>query len=354
MFLCSCFVLSCGHPTSWWLGLRSFPGVIRVLSGLVPPASMSTCKRARERDETNVGGGRPSKKPRTSGISWEDAFPAKFRPVVSLSEITSSRTKILDSGHIGPLFVVKVDHFTSPQRTRLTLSESLGGKPWFECDIHHDIAHINDPKIGDHIRLSLSNARPLFRARPGFYDYRLDISGDYFLFIDSSKGGPTRFLTNTTCELSFDMLLSLFTIYPVPPTVPPQQSDVSGQTQGNTTSGSSVAVTEAKSKPGRPRHRNKKNRDKISLPIPLEETPVLPSPVQEKIIDTSDVPPNNAQSLSSTSGPKGFSVDIGTQQAPRKGQEVETQGLLTVPQVSTLFQHLASSPQPVSGTGRIL
>jgi len=171
---------------------------------LVPSPHMSTRKRAREREETTLGKGRPSKKSRTSDASWEDAFPAKFRPIVSLSEITPSRTKTLDSGHIGPLFVVKVDHFTSPDRTRLTLSESLGNRPWLECEIHHDIARTNDPEIGGRIRLSLSRARPSFRPRPGFYDCRIDICGDYFLFIDSYKGIPARLLTNTTRTLSSD------------------------------------------------------------------------------------------------------------------------------------------------------
>jgi hypothetical protein len=164
---------------------------------------MSTGKRARERDETTSYEGRPPKKPRTSGISWEDAFPIKFRPVMSLNELISSRAKTLDSGHIGPLFVVKTDHFTSPGRTRLTLSESLGSVPWFECDIYHNVERVNGPKIGDHIRLSLSNARLLSRERRGFYHCRVDILGDYFLSIDSSEGVPARLLTNTTCVLNF-------------------------------------------------------------------------------------------------------------------------------------------------------
>ena len=211
MFLCCCFVLSHRHPVSplWWLCLRAL-GFTR--GCLVPSLSMSTGKRARERDETNLGERRPPKKPRTSGISWEDAFPTKFRSVLSLSEITSSQRKTLDSGHIGPLFVVKTDHFTSPDRTRLTLSESLGGKPWFECDIHHNVARIDDPKIGDHIRLSLSRACLSFRARTGFHDCHVDIFGDYFLFIDSSKGGPARLLTNTTRMLNSDLSSSLFVI----------------------------------------------------------------------------------------------------------------------------------------------
>jgi len=187
---------------------------------LVPSLSMSTGKRACEQDETNLGECRAPKKPRTSRVSWEDAFPAKFRPVVSLSEITSSPAETLDSGHIGPLFVVKIDHFTSPDRTRLTLSESLGGKPWFECDIHHNVARIDDPKTGDHIKLSLSRACLSFRARPGFHDCHVDIFGDYFLFIDSSKDGTARLLTNTTRMLSSDLSSSLFTIYSLPPTRP--------------------------------------------------------------------------------------------------------------------------------------
>jgi hypothetical protein len=319
---------------------------------------MSTGKRARERDETILDEGRLPKKPRTSGISWEDAFPAKFRPVVSLSEITSSRTKTLDFGHIGPLFVVKTDHFTSPNRTRLTLSESLGCKPWFECDIHHNIARINDPKIDDHIRLSLSNARPSFRARSGFYDCRVDIYGDYFLFIDSSKGGPTRLLTNVTCVLSSNISTSLFTIYSVPLAVlspsTPDQGNVSDHAQGNTIGDSSMVDTDDKGKPGRQRRRTKKNRDKISLPIPLKDPPVLPPPVQEKSMDTSNMSLNNPPNTSSMSELKVFGVDKGAQQAPSKEVDTAIQCLPAVPQVGTLFQHLASSIQPISCIGWIL
>lgn len=210
MFLCCCFVLSHRHIVSplWWLCLRALSGLSAAPWSL--PFPMSTGKRARERDETNLGEPRPPKKRRTGGISWEDAFPTKFRSVLSLSEVTSSQTKTLDSGHMGPLFVVKTDHFTSPDRTRLTLSEYLGGKPWLECDIHHNIARVDDPKIGDHVRVSLSRACLSFRPRPGFHDCHVDILGDYFLFIDSSKGGPTRLLTNTTRMLSSNLSSSLF------------------------------------------------------------------------------------------------------------------------------------------------
>ena len=320
---------------------------------------MSSGKRARERDEPILGEGRPPKKPRTSGISWEDAFPAKFRPVVSLNKIISSRTKALDSGHIGPLFVVKVDHFTSPNRTRFTLSESLGGEPWFECDIHHNIAHINDPKIDDYIRLSLSDARPSFRTRRGFYDCHIDIYGDYFVFIDSSKGRPARLLTNATCVLSSDISSSLFTIYPVPHAVPspstPDQGNVSDCTQGNTTGDAVMVDTNDKSKPGRHRRRTKKNREDISLPTTLKDPPVLPLQVQEKSMDTSNISPDNPPIISSMSEPEGFSVDKDAQQAPFKPQVSEsTIQCLAVPQVGTLFQHLASSIQPMSCIGWIL
>ena len=301
---------------------------------------MSTRKHARERDEPTLGEGRSPKKPRTGDISWEDAFPAKFRPIVSLSEITPSRTKTFDSGHIGPLFVVKVDHFTSPNRTRLTLSESLGGELWFECDIHHDIARINDPKTGDHIRLSLSNARPSFRARPGFYVCRVEIYGDYFLFIDSSKGGPARLLTNATCVLSSGISSSLFTIYPAPSSTF-DQGNVSDRPQGNTTGDFSRMDTDDKGKLGRQRHRRrtKKNRDTVSLPVTLKDAPVLPLLVQEKSMETSNISLSNSPIISSTSDPKGFSVDKGAQQVLGKTQEAETaiECLLAVPQVGTLF-----------------
>ena len=301
---------------------------------------MSTGKRARERDESTLGEGRSLKKPRTGGISWEDAFPAKFRPVVSLSRITSSQTKTFDSGHIGPLLVVKIDHFTSPNRTRLTLSESLGGDLWFECEIHHNISRINDPNIGDRIRLSLSNARSSLRARPKYYDCRIEIYGDYFLFIDSSKGDPARLLTNATCALSPGISSSLFTIYPAPSSTF-DQADVIDRSQDNTTDNSEIMDTDNKGKPGRQRRRRtKRNRDTLSLPVTLEDPPVLPLPVQENSMDTSIVSLNNSTIISSTSEPKGFSVDKGAQQVLSRTQEADTaiQCPLAVPQVGTLFQ----------------
>ena len=303
---------------------------------------MSTRKRARERDETTLGEGRSPKKPRTRDISWEDAFPAKFRPVVSLSEITSSRTKTFDSGHIGPLLVVKIDHFTSPNRTRLTLSESLESDLWFECDIHHDIARINDPKTGDRIRLSLSNARSSFRARPGFYECRIEIYGDYFLFIDSSKGGPAKLLTNAACVLSSGISSSLFTIYPAPSSSTFDQGNVIDRSQGNTTGDFSIMDTEDKGKLERQRRRRtKKNRDTLSLPVTLKDPPVIPLPVQENSMDTSSVSLKNSPIISSPSEPKGFSVDKGAQKVLSRTQEAETaiQCPIAIPQVGTLFQY---------------
>jgi hypothetical protein len=244
--------------------------------------------------------------------------------------------KTLDSGHIGPLFVVKIDHFSSPNRTRLTLSESLRSKPWFECDIHHSIACIDDPRIDDRIRLSLNSARPSFRARPGFYDCRIDIHGDYFLFIDSSKGDPARLLTNTTCVLISDLSFFLFTIHLVPSSTP-KQGTVHDHIQGSTTGDSSMADTDDKGKPGRQRRRSKKNRDKISSPTPLNDSLTLPSSIQEKPVDTNNITLSNSASVSSTAGPKGFSV-TSAQQAPRNTEKEKTaaQGLLPVPQVGTL------------------
>ena len=305
---------------------------------------MSTRKRARERDESTLGEGRSPKKPRTRDISWEDAFPAKFRPVVSLSEITSSRTKTLDSGHIGPLLVVKVDHFTSPNRTRLTLSKSLGSDLWSECEIHHDIARINDPKTGDRIRLSLSNARSSFRARPGFYDCRIEIYGDYFLFIDSSKGDPARLLTNATCVLSSGISSSLFTIYPAPSSSTFDPGSVIDRSQGDTTGDFSIMDAEDKGKLGRRRCRTKKTRDTLSLPVALKDPPVLPLPIQENSMDTSSVPLNNSSIISSTSEPKGFSIDKGAQEVLSRTQEAETaiRCPFAVPQVGTLFKHPSS------------
>lgn len=312
---------------------------------------MSTGKRARERDETMLGEGGPPKKPRTGHISWEDAFPAKFRHVVSLSEITSSRTKTFTSGHIGPLIVVKVDHFTSPIRTRLTLREPLGSDLWFECDIHHDIARINDPKIGDYIRLSLSNARPSFRIRPGFYECRVEIYDDYFLFIESSRG-PERLLTNTTCVLSSEISSSLFMIYPALPAVPSSSTSDRGNardcTQGNTIGDSSMVDADDKGKPWRRRCRTRKKRDKISLPTILKDPPVLPLTAQEKSMDTSNISLNNSPVISS----KELSVDDGVQQVLHKTQEADT-ALRCLPQVGTLFQHV-SLTQPISCKGWIL
>jgi hypothetical protein len=183
---------------------------------------------------------------------------------------------------------------------------------------------------------------------------RRDFQGDYFLFIESSKGGPARLLTNTACVLSSDISSSPFTIYPAPPAVSSSstfnQGNVSNHTHGNTTGDSSIVDTNDKAKSGRQRRRTKKKWDKNSLPTTLEDPSVLPLPVQEKSMGTSNISLN----ISSTSEPKGFSVDSGVQEVPRLIQEAETAipSPLAVPQVGTHFQH-ASPTQPISRKGWI-
>jgi len=62
----------------------------------------------------------------------------------------------------------------------------------------------------------------------------------------------------------------------------------------------------------------------------------------------SNISLDNPPSVSSTTGPKGFSVNIDAQQVPHSTREAETvtQCPLAMPQVGTLFQHPASSTQP--------
>ena len=87
------------------------------------------------------------------------------------------------------------------------------------------------------------------------------------------------------------------------------------------------------------RRRTKKNRDTVSLPVTLKDPPVLPLLVQEKSMDSRNISLNNSPIISSTSEPKGFSIDEGAQQVPSKTHETESaiQCPLAVPQVGTLF-----------------